>query len=85
MASSGASSAYTLTPRTTHKVTGEPLSGYAVDLTLRFNKGGAGFLQDHNFPGHTGDGTWPHNALVELKKTLNDELDRLYEERFGKK
>lgn len=76
--------AYTLTPRFTHKQTGQPLSGFAVDVTIRFQKDGAGFLQDHNYPGDTADGTWPHNDLTELKKTLNGELDRLYEERFGK-
>lgn len=79
------STAYTLTPRFSHKQTGQPLSGYALDLTIRFQKDGAGFLQDHNYPGDSADGTWPHNDLIELKKTLNGELDRLYEEHFGTK
>jgi hypothetical protein len=74
---------YTLTPRFDHKQTGRPLSAFAVDLTIRFQKDGAGFLQDHNYPGDTADGTWPHNDLTELKKTLNAELDRLYGEHFG--
>lgn len=80
---STAAAPYTLTPRVEHKQTGQPLSAFAVDITIRFQKDGAGFLQDHNYPGDTADGTWPHNDLAELKKTLNDELDRLYKERFG--
>jgi hypothetical protein len=79
-----ASSTYTLTPRFKHKQTGKPLSGFAVDLTLRFNKDGAGFLQDHNFVGDTGDGTFPHNNLAELQETLNAELERLYNAHFQK-
>jgi hypothetical protein len=78
-----ASAAYTLTPRFEHKQTGQPLSAYAVDLTIRFQKDGSGFLQDRNYPGDTACGTWPHNNLAELKETLNGELDRLYEEHFG--
>lgn len=61
--------ARTLTPRYKHKQTGEPLSAYALDLTLRFNKTGAGFLQDHNFVGDPADGTFPHNNLAELQET----------------
>ncbi len=82
MASDGPA-AYTLTPRFKHKQTGQPLSGYALDLTIRFQKDGAAFLQDHNYPGDSADGTWPHNDLVELKETLNGELDRLYQQHFG--
>jgi hypothetical protein len=77
-----ASRTYTLTPRYKHKQTGEPLSAYALDLTLRFNKTGAGFLQDHNFVGDPADGTFPHNNLAELQETLNMELERLYNAHF---
>lgn len=79
-----ASGTYTLTPRYKHKQTGKQLSGFAVDLTLRFNQDGAGFLQDHNFVGHSADGTFPHNDLAELQETLNSELERLYNDHFKK-
>lgn len=62
MASDGPA-AYTLTPRFKHKQTGRPLSGYALDLTIRFQKDGAAFLQDHNYPGDSADGTWPAGNL----------------------
>ena len=76
----GAHSAYTLVPRYTNKRSNKQLSGYAVDLTIRFNKGGAAFLQDHN--GLKDPSTYPHNNLDELKDTLDKELTRLYEEHF---
>lgn len=49
-----------------------------MDLTIRFNKTGAAFLQDHN--GLEDPSTYPHNDLVELKDTLDKELTRLYGE-----
>jgi hypothetical protein len=82
MAMASTAPAYTLTPRFEHKQTGQPLSGFAVDITIRFQKDGAGFLSDHNYPGDTADGTWPHNNLAELQETLNGELERLYKEHF---
>lgn len=74
----GAHSAYKLIPRYTHKRGDKPLSGFALDLTIRFNKTGAAFLQDHN--GMENPSTYPHNDLAELKDTLDKELRRLYEE-----
>ncbi|HXW59821.1 MAG TPA: hypothetical protein VEJ23_10135 [Solirubrobacteraceae bacterium] len=76
----GAHSAYTLVPRYVNKRSNKQLSGFAVDLTVRFNKGGAAFLQDHN--GLEDPSTYPHNNLDELKDTLDKELTRLYEDHF---
>jgi hypothetical protein len=77
----GAHSTYTLVPRYTNKRSKKQLSGYAVDVTIRFNKDGAAFLQDHN--GLEDPSTYPHNNLAELKDTLDKELSRLYEGHFG--
>jgi hypothetical protein len=77
----GAHSAYTLVPRYTNKRSNKQLSGFAVDLTIRFNKDGAAFLQDHN--GLKDPSTYPHNNLAELKDTLDKELSRLCSDHFA--
>ena len=51
-------------------------------MSARFNKTGAGFLQDHNFVGDPADGTFPHNNLAELQEALNTELEQLYNAHF---
>ncbi|HEY2202776.1 MAG TPA: hypothetical protein VGH56_12895, partial [Solirubrobacteraceae bacterium] len=76
----GAHSAYTLIPRYQHKHGNKQLSGFALDLTIRFNKDGAAFLQDHN--GLEDPSTYPHNNLAELKDTLDKEFTRLYGDHF---
>src|SRR5581483_2536699 len=70
---------YGLVARKTNKTNGKPLSGYALDLTIRVNGQGAYFLQDHN-----GDRVMPHNNREELSETLFKELQRHHVEHFGK-
>jgi hypothetical protein len=69
---------YKLERRTRHKKAGKGLSGFALDPTIRFNKEGHAFLQDHN-----GNGPMPFNTKDELKQFLADEIDRNFEEHFG--
>lgn len=57
----------------------DPLSAYAVDVTIRVNDQGAYFLQDHNSPRNT----MPHNNREELVETLVSELERNHIEHFG--
>lgn len=73
-----ASEPYKIERRTTHKSNGTPLSGYAMDITIRANAQGAYFLQDHN--GHRN--TMPHNDLSELFVTLMSEIVRNDREHF---
>jgi hypothetical protein len=73
-------SPYSLVPRATHKKTGSPLSGYALDITIRANHTGAYFLDDHNNPGNV----MPHNNVFELMETLVGTIGRNHEARFGK-
>ena len=70
---------YSIKRRTKHKTTGEPLSGYAIDITIRVNGEEAYFLQDHN----SDRNVMPHNNRDELIKTLKDELERNHAEHFG--
>jgi hypothetical protein len=65
--------------RTSHKGTGKPLSGYAIDVTIRVNADGAYFLQDHN----SARNVMPHNNREELVQTLLDELERNHTEHLG--
>lgn len=70
---------YRIERRTKHKQTGRPLSGYAIDITIRVNGEKAYFLQDHN----SARNVMPHNNREELVKTLMDELDRNHVEHFA--
>jgi len=72
-------SPYSLVSRTTHKKTGTPLSGYALDITIRANKDGAYFLDDHNNPGNV----MPHNNVWEMLTTLVDAIGRNHVGKFG--
>jgi hypothetical protein len=68
---------YELAPRYENKRNGKPLSGFALDLTIRFNHEGAAFLQDHNLAG-----VMPFNELSELLELVEGEVTRLYASHF---
>lgn len=70
---------YRIERRTTNKRTGKPLSGYAVDITIRVNGGEAYFLDDDNSPRPA----MPHNNRQELVQILLSELERNHIEHFG--
>jgi hypothetical protein len=70
---------YRLARRTKNKRGGGPLSGYALDITIRVNSQGAYFLQDHN----SDRNVMPHNDRDELVITLMQELKRNHMEHFG--
>jgi hypothetical protein len=70
---------YWIERRTKRKRGGGPLSGYAVDITIRVNGEEAYFLQDHN----SARNTMPHNDREELIETLVGELERHHQEHFG--
>jgi hypothetical protein len=71
---------YNLTPRYTHKRGNKPLSGFALDITIRFNSEGTAFLQDHNLEGAN---VMPFTTLDQLQRTLNRELEHHYESHFA--
>lgn len=70
---------YRIERRTAHKRTGEQLSGYALDLSIRVNGDEAYFLQDHNGTRNV----MPHNDREELVETILNELERNHKEHFG--
>ena len=70
---------YAIERRTTNKNTGKPLSGYAVDITIRVNGGEAYFLEDHNSTRNV----MPHNNREELVETILNELERNHIDHFG--
>jgi hypothetical protein len=70
---------YRIERRTKKKGSGEKLSGYAVDITIRVNGEGAYFLEDHN----SARNVMPHNNRAELVDTLMAELERNHTEHFG--
>lgn len=70
---------YRIERRTTKKGSSDPLSGYALDITIRVNSQEACFLQDHNSSANV----MPHNNRDELLETLVRELARNYREHFG--
>lgn len=70
---------YRIERRTTHKRTGKPLSGYALDISIRVNEGEAYFLDDNN----GARPAMPHNNRQELVDTLLAELERHHVEHFG--
>lgn len=70
---------YRIERRTQNKRGGKPLSGYAVDITIRVNDGEAYFLQDHNGVRNV----MPHSNRQDLVDTLVDELERNHIEHFG--
>jgi hypothetical protein len=70
---------YRIERRTANKRTGAPLSGYAIDVTIRVNGQEAYFLQDHN----TARNVMPHNNREELVNTILSELERNHAEHFG--
>ena len=69
---------YKLERRYERKKGGKPLSGYAHDLTIRFNAEGTPFVDDQN-----GD-PLVFNTYDEMKSFLDHELERNYTEFFGK-
>jgi hypothetical protein len=70
---------YRIERRTKNKRGGKPLSGYAMDITIRVNHQGAYFLDDHN----SARLAMPHNDRGELIQTLTAELERNHAEHFG--
>jgi uncharacterized protein (UPF0297 family) len=70
---------YRIERRTKKKRGGEPLSAYALDITIRVNGDEAYFLQDHNSTRNV----MPHNNREELVETLLRELERNHLEHFG--
>ena len=70
---------YRIERRMTNKRTGRPISGYAVDITIRVNDGEAYFLDDNN----SARLAMPHNNRQELVDTLLTELERNHIEHFG--
>ena len=70
---------YPIERRTTNKRTGKPLSGYALDITIRVNGDEAYFLDDNN----SSRDAMPHNNRAELIETVLSELKRNHEEHFG--
>lgn len=69
---------YRVERRTKNKRAGKPLSGYALDVTIRVNGEEAYFLQDHN----SDRNVMPHNNREELVETLLQELERNHREHF---
>jgi hypothetical protein len=70
---------YRIERRTTHKRGGKPLSGYALDITIRINHEEAYFLEDHN----SDRNVMPHTNRDDLIRFLVEELERNHEEHFG--
>jgi uncharacterized protein (UPF0297 family) len=70
---------YRIERRTKHKTTGDQLSGYALDITIRVNGQEAYFLEDHNSTRNV----MPHNDREELVETIMKELKRNHKEHFG--
>lgn len=70
---------YRVERRTKKKRSGEKLSAYALDITIRVNSEEAYFLQDHN----SSRNVMPHNNRDEFIATLLDELERNHLEHFG--
>jgi hypothetical protein len=73
---------YNLTPRYKHKRGGKPLSGFALDITIRFNSEGKAFLQDHNLAGAN---VMPFNELDELQHVLHREIEHHHGTHFAVK
>jgi hypothetical protein len=71
---------YRIERRTKHKRGDKPLSGYAMDVTIRVNHQGAYFLDDNNSERLA----MPHNNREELVQTIRQELERNQVEHFGK-
>jgi hypothetical protein len=69
-----------LAPRYKNKRSGKPLAGFALDFTIRFNRDGAAFLQDHNMSGRN---VMRFDGLPEVRDFVNAELERRYESHFG--
>lgn len=69
---------YRLERRYRHKRASKPLSAFALDITLRFNKYGTPFLEDHN-----GGGPMPFNTLDEVVTFVSDEIRRNYADYFA--
>ncbi len=67
---------YRIERRYQHKKGSKPLKGFALDITMRFNKDGSPFLQDHNGT------TMPFNTLDQLKAFVADEIDRNHAEHY---
>jgi hypothetical protein len=70
---------YRIERRTKNKRTAKPLSGYALDITIRVNGEEEYFLDDHNSPRDA----MPHNDRDELLETFVDGVLPNHEEHFG--
>lgn len=69
---------YALEPRYLHKKGGKPLTGFALDITIRFNKDGHPFVQDHNH-----NGPMPFNTVEELQEFVATEIARNHADHFA--
>lgn len=69
---------YRIERRTKHKRGDKPLSGYAMDITIRVNHQAAYFLDDHNSERLA----MPHTNREDLVKTLVAEIERNHREHF---
>jgi hypothetical protein len=69
---------YRIERRLQNKQNGKPLSGFAIDITIRANREGAYFLEDHNSAANV----MPHYGLADLLGTLVSELVRNDKEHF---
>jgi hypothetical protein len=70
---------YRIERRTRRKRGGGPLSGYAVDITIRVNSEESYFLEDHN----SDRNVMPHTNRQDLIETLKQELERNHIDHFG--
>lgn len=70
---------YGIERRTQRKKGKDPLSGYAMDITIRVNAGGAYFLQDHNADRNV----MPFNNREEFEEILIEAIRSNHREHFG--
>jgi hypothetical protein len=63
-----------------HKRAKKPLSGFALDWTIRFNHQQSAFLDDHN-----GGDPMVFNDLEEITNFIREELERHHAEFFTAK
>ena len=75
-----ADSGYRIERRRKKKRGGGELSGYALDITVRVNAGGAYFVEDHN----GAPGAFPLNNRDECIKMIVKEFERNHREHFGR-
>lgn len=61
----------------------KPLSGYALDITIRANGDGSYFVQDHNYDSDRSGPSSPHTDRMDVIETVVHELNRNHKEHFG--